>query len=137
MSDDNNLKPTYCGAAEVAACCQSEAKTGGCCGSSSSTSTETPSQSLEAGTLKIEVVGPGCASCQQLHEITKRAVVDMEQKTSVVYLSGKDGMARMMELGMMSAPILVVDNKIALVGYSPSVQKIRNAILETADRPRM
>ena len=84
--------------------------------------------------MKIEVVGTGCATCQRLHEITKQAAADIGPDAEVEYKSNQEGMKRLMELGLMSSPALVVDGKIALMGYSPSVQKIKKAILETAAR---
>lgn len=84
--------------------------------------------------MKIEVVGTGCATCQKLHEITERAAADIGPEAKVEYKSNQEGMKRLMELGLMSSPALVVDGKIAMMGYSPSVQKIKNAILETAAR---
>lgn len=84
--------------------------------------------------MKIEVVGTGCATCQRLHEITKQAAADIGPDAEVEYKPNQEGMKRLMELGLMSSPALVVDGKIALMGYSPSVQKIKKAILETAAR---
>lgn len=84
--------------------------------------------------VRIEVIGPGCASCHQLHEIVKKLAPELELKSEVVYLSGQEGIQRMMQLGMMQAPILLVDSKVAMVGYHPSAQKIKNAIIETAAR---
>lgn len=79
-------------------------------------------------------MGTGCATCQRLHEITKQAAADIGPDAEVEYKSNQEGMKRLMELGLMSSPALVVDGKIALMGYSPSVQKIKKAILETAAR---
>lgn len=82
--------------------------------------------------MKIEVVGSGCPTCAQLHEVTKQAAAEIGPEAEVVYLTGVAGMQRLMELGLMQSPALVVNGQIAMVGYSPSVQKIQNAILETA-----
>jgi small redox-active disulfide protein 2 len=84
--------------------------------------------------VRIEIVGPGCASCRQLHEVVKKLAPELGLKNEVVYLSDQEGMQRMMQLGMMQAPILLVDGKVAMVGYHPSAQKIKNAIIETAAR---
>ncbi|MEO8104749.1 MAG: MTH895/ArsE family thioredoxin-like protein [Candidatus Saccharibacteria bacterium] len=84
--------------------------------------------------MKIEVVGTGCATCQQLYKITQQAAADINPKTLVEYKSNQAGMERLLELGLMQSPALVVDGKIAMIGYSPSIQKIKNAILETASR---
>lgn len=84
--------------------------------------------------MKIEVLGTGCPTCQKLYEITKQAAVEIRPDIEVDYLSNHAGMKRLMELGLMQSPALVVDGKIAMIGYSPSVQKIKNAILETVAR---
>lgn len=84
--------------------------------------------------MKIEVVGTGCATCQQLHKITQEAAAEIGDNAEVAYVSNQDGMKRLLELGLMQSPALVVDNKIAMVGYNPSVQKIKSLILKTADR---
>lgn len=85
--------------------------------------------------MKIEVVGSGCPTCRNLHEITRRAAKEIGPEAEVIYLSERAGMTRLLELGLMQSPALVVDGKIAMVGYSPSIQKIKNAILETSARP--
>lgn len=82
--------------------------------------------------MHIEVVGTGCVTCQNLYGITKKAAADIGPDAEVVYKSNQEGMKRLMELGLMSSPALVVDGKLAMMGYSPSIQKIKNAILETA-----
>lgn len=84
--------------------------------------------------MKIEVIGTGCATCQQLHKITLQVAANIGPETEVEYKSNEVGMKRLMELGIMRSPALVVDGKIAMIGYSPSIQKIQNAILETAAR---
>lgn len=88
---------------------------------------------LEAKMI-IEVVGTGCPTCQKLYEITKRAASEIGTNAVVDYKSNQEGMKRLLELGLMQSPALVVDGKIAMIGYSPSVQKIKTAILETAAR---
>lgn len=83
-------------------------------------------------TIQIEVVGTGCATCQQLHEITKLVAAEIGPEITVTYLANKEGMKRLLELGLMQSPVLVVDGKVAMVGYSPSTQKIKALILENA-----
>jgi len=84
--------------------------------------------------MKIEVVGTGCATCAQLHKITLMAAAEIGPKAEVTYVANQDGMKRLLELGLMRSPALVVDGKIAMVGYNPNVQKIKSLILETFDK---
>jgi hypothetical protein len=73
--------------------------------------------------IQIEVVGTGCATCQRLHEITQRVAVEIGPEAVVSYIANQDGM---------QSPALVVNGKIAMVGYSPSIEKIKSLILENA-----
>jgi len=41
-------------------------------------------------------------------------------------------MRRLMELGLMRSPALVVNGKVAMIGYEPSVNSIKDRILEAA-----
>jgi small redox-active disulfide protein 2 len=84
--------------------------------------------------MKIEVVGTGCAKCQQLHKTTQKVAAEIDSTAEVTYLTNQDGMKRLLELGLMQSPALVVDGKIAMIGYSPDAQKIKSLILETANK---
>lgn len=82
--------------------------------------------------MKIEVLGSGCASCKKMYEITKEVVALLTNKVELEYVTGIEGTQRIIELGAMSSPLLVVDGKIALIGYSPDKKVITQAILKTA-----
>ena len=84
--------------------------------------------------MKIEVVGTGCVTCLQLYKVTQAAAAEIGDNAEVTYLANQVGMKRLLELGLMQSPALVVDDKIAMVGYHPSVQKIKSLILETANK---
>ena len=79
--------------------------------------------------MKIEVVGTGCATCQQLHKITQLAASRIGPEAEVTYVSTQDGMKRLMELGLMRSPALVVDGNVVLVGYESSIEKVKDLIL--------
>lgn len=80
--------------------------------------------------MKIEVVGSGCATCKQLYALTLRAAERIDGETSVEYVAESAGMKRLMELGLMRSPAVVVDGKVAMVGYEPSIEAIKDKILE-------
>lgn len=144
----NDTNNTFCKAAEVDAaansCCGTstnstmksdccEGQDASCCNKKEVVDCCSPTQAnntKKEGVVTIEVVGPGCASCQQLHKIVQYVSPKLGIENEVVYLSGQEGISRMMELGVMQAPILVVNGKIAMKGYSPSTEKIKEAILE-------
>lgn len=79
--------------------------------------------------MMVQVLGSGCPTCKKLYEITQKAVGEMGLETEVEYVTGAEGMKRIIELGAMSSPVLVVDGKIAMMGFVPDAivieQKIR------------
>ena len=79
--------------------------------------------------MKIQVLGSGCPTCKKLFEITKQAVEQLDDKSiELEYLTGVEGTTKIIELGAMSGPVLAVDNKIALIGFTPDVDKIKSAL---------
>jgi len=78
--------------------------------------------------MKIQVLGSGCPTCQKLYDITKKAVLEMGLKEKVEYLSGAEGMQALIEIGSMSSPVLAVDGKIAMTGFTPDIEKIKKLI---------
>jgi glutaredoxin len=78
--------------------------------------------------MNIQVLGSGCPTCKKLYEITQKAALDMQLDTKVEYLTGAEGMQKIIELGAMSSPLLVVNNEIAMVGFSADIEKIKEKI---------
>lgn len=58
--------------------------------------------------MKISVLGSGCATCKRLHEAVQKVVKDGNIDAEVEYSTD---VARIVELGLMSSPVLVVDGK--------------------------
>jgi len=81
----------------------------------------------------IEVVGTGCPTCKQLYAHTLKAAERIGEEAHVEYVTEAAGMKRLMELGLMRSPALVVNGKIAMVGYEPSIDGIKDRILEAAE----
>lgn len=80
--------------------------------------------------MKIQVLGSGCATCQKLYEITQQAAKELCLADNVEYLSGDEGIAKIVELGAMSSPVLTIDGQIAMVGFSPNIDKIKGLLQE-------
>ncbi len=78
--------------------------------------------------MTIQVLGSGCATCKKLYEITEKAAGDMGLDTKVEYVTGAEGMQKIIELGAMSSPLLVVNGEIAMTGFTPDVEKIKEKI---------
>ena len=78
--------------------------------------------------MKIQVLGSGCPTCSRLNEITQKAVSEMGLDTKVEYITGSEGMKKIIELGAMSSPLLVVDGEIAMTGFTPDIENIKQKI---------
>jgi ArsR family transcriptional regulator len=81
-----------------------------------------------AKTMKIQVLGSGCPTCKNLYELTKNAVEQLGLKEEVEYLVGQIGIQKIIELGSMSSPLLVVDGEIAMTGFTPDIENIKQKI---------
>ena len=85
--------------------------------------------------MNIQVLGSGCPTCKKLYEIVKKAVEEIGLNENVEYLTGSEGIQKIVELGAMSSPVLAVNGKIAMQGFSPDLEKIKSVIL-TAGKNR-
>lgn len=75
--------------------------------------------------MTIQVLGSGCANCKKLYELTKQAVNELGIKDDVEYITD---MKTIIEMGVISTPTLVIDNKPILVGLVVNIEKIKEAI---------
>jgi hypothetical protein len=79
--------------------------------------------------MKIEIVGAGCENCKRMYEVVK-SIIDKHKLThEIEYISGTDGMKRLIELGVMQSPAMVINNTVALIGFSKDTSKIEKTIL--------
>ncbi len=71
--------------------------------------------------MEIKVLGSGCAKCNKLTEATKAAV----EKAGVdATITKVEDMLKIMELGVMTTPALVIDGKVVSKGKLLSVDEI-------------
>jgi len=82
--------------------------------------------------MKIQVLGSGCPTCKKLYEITQRAAEELKLTDTVEYLIGSEGIQKIVELGAMSSPVLAINDKIAMTGFTPDIEKIKSVIQEAA-----
>lgn len=78
--------------------------------------------------MKIQVLGTGCATCQKLHQVVLKAAKELNLEKNVEYLSGTDGINKIMELGALSSPILAIDDQIVMTGFNGDVSRIKELI---------
>ena len=80
---------------------------------------------MENKTMKIQVLGSGCPTCKKLFELTKQAVEELGLKIEVEYITD---IQRIVEMGVMSSPVLSIDGKPAITGFLPDIEKIKDTI---------
>ena len=83
---------------------------------------------MENKTMKIQVLGSGCPTCKKLFELTKQAVEELGLKIVVEYITD---IQRIVEMGVMSSPVLSIDGKPAITGFLPDVEKIKKIIKDS------
>jgi len=75
--------------------------------------------------MTIQVLGSGCTTCKNLFELTKKAVEELKIDTKVEYITDAQ---KIIELGVMSSPVLAIDGKAVISGSVPNIEKIKEAI---------
>ncbi|MCX6816384.1 MAG: thioredoxin family protein [Candidatus Beckwithbacteria bacterium] len=79
--------------------------------------------------MKIQVLGSGCPTCKKLYELTQEAVKQLNLKEKVEYITD---VSKIIEMGVMSSPVLTIDGRPVLVGFLPDIEKIKKAITSGA-----
>lgn len=75
--------------------------------------------------MKIEVIGSGCKKCKALFELTKEVTQELDITDAVEYSTDVTKNASM---GLMSSPVLTIDNKPVLVGVLPDKEKLKELV---------
>ncbi len=78
--------------------------------------------------MKIQVLGSGCSTCKNLYEVTQKAVNEMKLDTEVEYVTRNEGIQKIIELGIMSSPVLTINDKPVMVGFTPDIEKVKSLI---------
>ena len=75
--------------------------------------------------MKIEVIGSGCKKCKALFELTKEVAQELNIKSVVEYSVDTN---KIVAMGVMSSPVLAIDDKPILVGVLPDKEKLKDII---------
>ncbi len=71
--------------------------------------------------VKIKVLGPGCANCKRLEQITQKVIDNMAADASIEKVTDYQ---QIVELGVMSTPGLIVNDKVVSSGRIPSEAEV-------------
>lgn len=80
--------------------------------------------------MKIQVLGSGCPTCKKLYELTQKAVEELKLKDKVEYVTD---VTKIIEMGVISSPVLAIDGKPALVSFVPGIEKIKSVLIGKDD----
>ena len=80
--------------------------------------------------MKIKVLGPGCARCDQLEELTKEVVKELGIDVSLEHV--KD-IKKIMEYPILTTPGLVIDEKLVCSGRVPTKAEVTTFITTSMD----
>lgn len=80
-------------------------------------------------TADVIVLGPGCTKCKALAKNVKKAMENLNSDSSFEYITD---MKVMISLGIMSAPALILKNKIVSVSKVPTVSEIEKLLKENS-----
>ena len=73
----------------------------------------------------IQVLGSGCPTCKQLLKTTKKVVKDLNFDIEVEYITD---VSKMIEMGVMTSPVLAVNGKPVLTGGGKSESEIKQVL---------
>jgi small redox-active disulfide protein 2 len=74
---------------------------------------------------KIEVLGPGCARCKETFLVVQQVVTAEGLGVEVVK---DESIERMMAVGLMATPGVVVDGKVVFSGRVPKPEDVRRLL---------
>jgi small redox-active disulfide protein 2 len=75
--------------------------------------------------VKIEVIGSGCKKCESLFKLTKEVAQELSIKDTVLYSTDIN---KIVAMGLMSSPVLMIDDKPVLVGTLPDKDRLKEII---------
>jgi small redox-active disulfide protein 2 len=76
--------------------------------------------------MEIKVLGPGCANCHKMEEMTKTAVKELGINAQVMKITDIGEIARH---GILSTPGLIINGKVKHSGKPlPSIEKVKELI---------
>ena len=81
--------------------------------------------------MKIQVIWSCCQKCKKLYEEVEDIVKESELDAEVEYIAD---ITKIIQMGIMSSPVLLVDEKLAMTGYSSNKELIREKILEATTK---
>ena len=77
--------------------------------------------------MQIQILGTGCTTCKNLYELTKKVISEIDNDSEVEHITD---VAKMIEMGVMTSPALVINGRVVMNGGTNDADKIKKIILE-------
>ncbi|HNZ11026.1 MAG: hypothetical protein BWX99_00524 [Deltaproteobacteria bacterium ADurb.Bin151] len=72
--------------------------------------------------MKIEILGTGCAKCQQLEELVRSLVAESGVEADI---SKVQDISKILSYGVLTTPGLVINGDVKVAGKIPSAEQIK------------
>ena len=73
----------------------------------------------------IEVLGPGCPRCEQAYRVVRHVVEQAGLQTEVRKV---DSIDRMVAMGILATPAIIVDGELKVAGQVPKAELVRKLL---------
>jgi small redox-active disulfide protein 2 len=77
--------------------------------------------------MEIKVLGTGCAKCKTLEKLTRVAVAEIGISAEIEKV---EDIYKIMSMGVMQTPALVINEKVVHSGRLPSVAEIKEILIK-------
>jgi len=88
---------------------------------------------MENKITKIQVFGSDCPACKELFENVKKVAIKLNIETKVVHITDP---IKVLELGLITLPVLVVNDKLVLAGRGRSEEEIEEALISSSSQEK-
>jgi small redox-active disulfide protein 2 len=75
--------------------------------------------------MEIKILGPGCAKCRSLENLTRQVVVKYGFEANIIKI---EDITEIMKYNILSTPALVVNEKVEIRGRVPSEAEIKEVL---------
>ena len=76
--------------------------------------------------MKIQILGTGCATCEELDQLVVQAARDLKIGNPVEKVTD---VAEIASFGVLSLPSLAIDGEVVLSGVVPTYEKIKELLI--------
>ena len=80
--------------------------------------------------VEIKVLGPGCANCKRLEQITRKVVGNLAVDANIKKVTDYQ---EIVKLGVMTTPGLIVNDKVVSSGRIPSETEITDWVINALE----